>query len=770
MKNLYIENYPGISDNKCKILPSLFHARALTRGIELIEIYHIETVELCSEYIAWYYQQILEDRIHANPELTKQIVNYLALLLFEESSTEKEIINEIEDDTQRSAAKKALIRTQFAFLACLPQCIKDKLGLNKYVYSIVENNFGHILTIGSYEFDFLYFFEQASKAMSGKIVQLIDKKGNNINIKFELSQEDNLESLSLTTGIEEKKIIVTSPVNCIFYSDSERRKSCMIRYANDFDYSQEQMSSIADGLFSEQDPWILYDMVLHLSLNSCNELYRAIPDRLSQNNKLILEDILPPSADALLRFLRLAPNEPQGKAFDLAASRLLNEVGMAETLRRFSGLPRPFPSPLINGLERMSMLERESCIQQWAANPCYPLFIFHFVRIVLHFSLNQKDSLSKHIEKHLCHAAFPGAMNLFKSLLNWSSNIVCSFPEAQEWPYWLRLAVSWSHASQLTSLTLKYGIPDEGLENFLQRNSRGLPLQDLLFEAVHGQDVASPRKFNTSSFTLAGLAYALGGSGEQYLTDNALKLLKDLALTNIEGKLFPDVAFFGDLLLANNCLNSFLSQSMDTIIQTLQIKDLEATNWAPDVRIKEYQQLIGSIDILPEVKVTTLMAAFSFISIPDSCKESFFSLFSEFNFLDYIKSEDELAFANIFLASKFAAKYKNSTLIEHIKSTAHTLVVEREAIFGSKQISKKIAFTIFENLFHLALGAGNIDAYLHNFMSMLDELIAIDYELIPHVLTILEKHCAQLPVECSHDVWQMIIRLRSYNFRNNFSL
>jgi len=770
MRNMYIEQYPELHSGNREFFPAMFHASFLSQGFELCGYSGDNTTERCSAYVSWYTESVLAERLRVTRGLDKEIAQFLVNFVFEQTPDETAILGESADDVKRAILENTFKKMKRAFLSCLPKSVKQEAEAHDCVCTLLSGALRHTLSLGAFEFDFATFAEKAAKALSGEAATITSNEGTSNLLEAEPSSDGNTIALRMTPFNGEEIVRVNSPINCVFHPDAAQRAACLMAYSRDFDRSKEQLRDMASAIAEEPSASIRFANARSISLDSCVARYSLLSIKLHGEEDLTLDDILPPSADALARYLRLAPDDPDGEAFELAAERLLSDVGMAETLRRFSGLPRPFPAVIIQALEAMSEADRAACIAEWAAYPNYPLFVLHYVRLALQFQSDDNDTPAGLIEHQLCHEGFARAMDIFKALLDWSSSIICSFPETSGWPYWMRLALSWSHASQLAGLLLRRGVPVEEFSSFLSAHSRGVPLQDLLHEAAHGRDVASPRAFNATNFTLAGLTYALEPKNGGVLTTKAKEALREIAFIDVERALLPGPEFINDLTLGGDCLGSFLRQGLDAIIDTLDFDDLNAADWSSDSRSKEYVEQIESTDLGLEAKTLHLMFAMSHATAPDACRDALISWLASLDFVEMLKTNDRLAFASLIWASRIAGKYNDAALSSHIELTARTIAQEKMTLYESGLPIEKWAFLIFEPVFWLALGAGELDAYIQRLMHLLDTLIETNHDLIPHALTILERHVKQLPYESTKELWKMIVRLRRFPIQTGICL
>jgi len=194
---------------------------------------------------------------------------------------------------------------------------------------------------------------------------------------------------------------------------------------------------------------------------------------------------------------------------------------------------------------------------------------------------------------------------------------------------------------------------------------------------------------------------------------------------------------------------------------------LNAASWSPDSRSKAYINQIEAKDINLEAKTVYLMLAMSNAVSPETCREAMISLLRNIDFVNMLKTNEELAFASLIWASKIAAKYSDPALSSHVESTIRSITQNKMIQHGYGLLVERGYLLIFEPVFCLALGAGELDAYLQRLMQLLNDLVDIDHNLIPHALTILEKHAEQLPFEKTREVWRMIMILRSYTFKKN---
>lgn len=761
MRHLFIERYPEMPSRDNGTFPALFHASFLAQGFDLCFNAAGNVTKRCSKFVSWYSDRILSERLRASVELDKEIAQLLVHFVFEISPDENEILGELGGDDARSVLDTVFKRIQLAFFSYLPHSIVEKIKEHDCVREMLQNSVRHNINLGNFEFDFNVFAEQTAKALSGEIVTVMSKDGTNISLESEAVSDNETFALRMTPGIEGESVLVKSPINCVFYSDPSQRAACLEAYAGDFDRTTEQLHTILSMIADEPDTLIRFAKAQRILLDSCIARYTQLSDKLRGAEELVLEDLLPPSADALASYLRLASNDPEVDAFELAAERLLREVGMAETLHRFSGLPRPFPRAVIHKLEAMREEDRASCIAEWAAHPNYPLFVFHYVRLALKFQLEDNDKLAGLIEYHLCHEGFARAMDIFKAILEWSSNVICSFPETAPWPYWMRLSLSWSHASQVTGLLLRRDVLGENFSGFLRMHSRGVPLQDLLHEGAHGQDVASPRTFNTTRFTFAALTYALESSGKSILSTEAKKVLHKMGFLYPKEKTYPAFELLNDSANAPDVLESFLRMGLDTMIDVLKIDELEAADWNSDRRAEEYQEVLDSTKLTTEIQIIHLISSMSYAVIPERCKGNMLSWLSRVDFFDLLQTNYELALASLIWTSRLTAHYEHAELYSHIKSIACTFAQEKAPLLESGLTKEKWTFAILEPLFWLALGEGELEAYLKRLIYFLEMVIEIDHDLAPYALTLVEQHCKQLPYENIEDISKMILRLRT---------
>ncbi|MBE7557283.1 MAG: hypothetical protein HS126_40115 [Anaerolineales bacterium] len=506
-------------------------------------------------YLDWLLHRILRKRFEADPELVFLVADLL----------KKTLLDTIQRESIQNLPEPVMILLLRKFYDDLPTAIHDELGRDTDFMARIGLINLTAITIDEFNFDGDDFIRVANEAVNGRRAT-ITPLGSNTEIIFQ-PVENHPGKFIFSYDHPETgatKVVAGDNLVILLGSPSEREMA-LRRNRQWFDCSRQKLDEIVAEIASMEDPRRRIDAVEDWRNASVAVYYSNLDGILRNQRDFQFDDLIPPSAEGLLRHFRLSPDVESGEIFQealaTAAQTLIDEENLIMAIDRLTGLPAPLPAPLVEAFIALSPTEQRQIIKDLIKIAGSPLSRMHLVYLLLH-SGNQVPAFQRlawRIVGSLFSPEGAEAVEAFFAMLKWTNGEIGGWPDTRHWPAHVRLAIVWAHAHRLFSIFISAGAPPSWLQNTFSQASQRIHFEAFEWDTDYWFDITHPRNVDRDAFLLAGLSYALGEETNAFIEKGLRDLVVSHAFMNVEGVRIPNLKLLRASSQAPNSLNSFLS-------------------------------------------------------------------------------------------------------------------------------------------------------------------------------------------------------------------
>lgn len=506
-----------------------------------------------ARYFQWLRVRVIEPRLVLASSLSTATARILARILVASCDDAKD-----EPDLN-------LMQQYFAkFLDDLPELVGRHVRQDPNVRRHLADVSRTVNVLGEHHFDPLPFLDAVSAAANEATGSVTSDDG----IAFSVTRRDLGSRFHLVFTNASSEITLTGIANGALLAPRAERQAYLEAHAREFDMTGEDLFALIKDVASIPDPGVRVERVNAAVNDTCSHRYQQVQNLLRSNNHAVLEvdQLLPPSLDAMLRFLRLDPADPPETMLERAAERLLAAVGLEEALWRLSSLPTPLPVCLITAARTLPSRELSRLALSWERRPTTQASILHLIRLLTEIE-GPIPRLGERLRRHLAN---DGRQELHARLLDtvgWVWHAFLHMPGYRDLPSAVRLALAWCHGEKLFATFV-------AADRYVVLSGQ-FSLAMLSEQCRYGIDVTLGRYLSEPAFLVQGLAYALGRHAPEVLGIEGLDIIRrSLASGNPEIKV--PLIFHRSMEAAPNALGSFLGHPIEESLSTLGFEDAAA--------------------------------------------------------------------------------------------------------------------------------------------------------------------------------------------------
>ncbi len=506
------------------------------------------------QYCEWVFERVLEQRLEAEPWLLAAVAE----------SLKKSILSTI--DAAQAGSARAVARGVFRdFYRDLPEPVRNELWQDADFMASIGIRGAIRVTIGDWAFDPDAYWRAAAEAVNDRQAEIATAdQGEPVIFKPHPRDGDRVVIGLCRPGKD--PILVADDEFAVLLDSPEDRESALLRHKAWFDLPQQLLKQTVVEIAVIESPWKRAEAVRSWRRSSVAEHYRNLQEQFGKREGFRFNALLPGDGSALLRHLRLPEDIGDGDAFleglTTAASVLLEEEGLQETLDRLVGLPVPLPAVVVRaatsvGADEFARLTRH--LLQSARSPvCMP----HLIHLLLRASTSSPTCarLARRLVKRLLSEESKREFKAFHALLRWVDAEVSRWASARAWSASVRLTALWLNTHRLFAAFRSAGAPSEWVNETFRARVPAVTLEIFERDTKYWQDVAHPSKTAWPSFVLTGLAYAIEQDADRAVDSRVRDQAIAVCTLEFEGGRLPSVALLRDSSLMGNQLGSFLGR------------------------------------------------------------------------------------------------------------------------------------------------------------------------------------------------------------------
>lgn len=692
-------------------------------------------------YMEWLNQRVLQPRFRADPELVQTVGNSLSDLY--QSLLRGEHIGE-----DRKRATRAYLRL---LLSDLPDPLRKRLADD----AVLARELGvqTVITVGDLAFAPNEFWRAASAAVDGG-EDRIGVLGKDTAVVFR-PLEDDPTGIGFAFGHpkEPKTVLVRSDDLALLSSSRGLREKALRRNRHWFDCHDDAferaIAEIIDEPASEErmrklDSWRDANMAL---------FYANLYTKLSHTKVLEEDGLLPPTMRGLPQYLRLAPDHGGCQTVREATEELTWELTSAgrieQAFARVAGLPIPLPESLSKAIQNLTTVDRRSLIKRLLRYSSCPLSRVHLVRILL---ASRGDSPSYvRLARRLIVRLFQEEddIDAFHAILDWTYKVMSERPEVAGWLPETRLAVTWSHASQLHRLFRALGVPAAWLRDRFSRMSSISLTETFHRDQNFCSDIAHPRFAVPQIILLSSLVYIAGDS-----TDVLVASLREACLQSfLEKSDRHRVSAFSFRGVAEpkDQMGSFLISDQASALALLEFPDTEA--FVPTALRAVLNRVIeGLMQDPTAIGQWTVIAALAADSRIDTDHQERLNVLLMKTDFAALCDQDETLGCQALRTASLRAEFMGQEIRDGLKD-------HFRAIVGARRIHHQT-----EQLLDVALNLARVSQqpakeFADSLACLLDAW-PDDMRVRHNVRELVRSLSERLPVEEAQRFWPLLVRLR----------
>lgn len=447
------------------------------------------------------------------------------------------------------------------YLQDLPHLISRQMRQDPDMRRNLANVTETVTTLGSHHFTPAPFFLAINSAANGRDTAVTSQDG----ITFTVSRREAGARFHLLFTNESSEITLTGVASGALLADPGQRQAYLEAHGAELDLTGEDLQSLITDIATVSDPDARIERIHAAVKNTCTHCYETVRDLLqsSETDEFPIDQLLPPSLDAMLRFLRLDPTEPPEAMLEHAAERLLASLGLEEALWRISSIPAPLPTCLISAARSLSRHKFLRMAMSWAKRPASHLSMLHLIHLVTEV-VGRIPMLGNHIKAHLADTGWQEHHATLLNAIGWVWHAFLRMPGYRDLPAGARLALAWCHGDKLFGTFLA-----TGQQVTLPRQ---VSLAMLAEQCSCGIDVTLGRHLSEPLFLIQGLAYALGSHATNVLGKEGADLLRPHLVSPVAELPVP-LTLLRNMPAAPNPLGSFLGNPVDRSLAFLGFED-----------------------------------------------------------------------------------------------------------------------------------------------------------------------------------------------------
>lgn len=719
-------------------------------------------------YFDWLFSRVLRKRFEADPHLVIAVADILKKTLL---STQEEM--------HEKGPPSIVIGLLQAFYADLPEQIREELWRDADFMASIGIRPLTAITIGDLKFDPNDFFRAAAEAINGREATIapieFDKE-----VTFEPLDDHRGRGVfcfkhpetgaGQTIGSEELELLLELPME---------REAVLRRNRHWFDCQDETFERIVADIVSIEDHRRRVEEARSWRESSAAVYYADLYRQLSRQPQFQVIDLLPPSAEGLLRHFRLAPSVGPGEAFQealaTAALDLIRGENLSTAIGRLAGLPVPLPVTLAEVIAELSPEDRHMLIRRLLKTAGSPVSKIHLVYLLLHFGHETPAfwRLARRVITRLLSTKGEQEFEAFLAILKWVNDEFNHQPDMRICSPHIRLAMVWAHAHRLFSIFSSLGAPVLRLRDTFNQMRQRIPLET--FERVpdYWFDITHPRQVSRVTFLLGGLFYSFGEEAAGFLEKGLQDLFTREAFHEMDGKWVPVAPLLRDLTQARNSLGSFLGGDRGERLSSL-LRTEDASDFA---RLSLQGLAEQAVDTLTEASDEfsawlLLHAVLGDLPPREDLAYRLKTTMRETDFVGLFEKDAGLGYIAIQTASLQVINLGDEHLRDHLKDQ----LVKIAQLFAGLEAgevdcgtvsaddfgeSRDVFLLLIESALNISIAAQPPQDVIAEFAALLAQLVRAWQSMIPVCRPIVQRLYEELPIAQAQQFSTLLVRLRA---------
>ncbi len=717
-------------------------------------------------YIHWLFERVLRRRIDADRHFVKAIAEAL-----------RKSLSNIQEEKLLLGEKPFLVLLLQRFYEDLPDTIREELGHDTDFLAAIGIRLIEVIELGGLSFNASEFWPAATEAVNGREVK-IAPIGKQVEAVFKPLSPPGRNGFLLDHPDREGDGVNTSKDMGLLLKSPSQREEYLRRERHWFDCEEARFERAVAEIVSIDDDRLRVQRAQEWWESSATRFYADLQLQLDTSKRVERSDLLPPSAEGLVRHFRL-PEEPSagqgfGELTNAAAARLVKEEGLETAIRRFSTLPTPLPPTIVESIESLPPEGKRSLVKNIVAEAPTPLSRIHSLRAIL--ACGGRGSPYYRLARRKAPSLFVddarSEFKAFHALLRWVSEEFNHWPGTRAWSASVRLAMSWGHAARLYSIFASSGVSLDKMRSFFSEAATRLPSGAFQRDREHWLDIAHPRQLTRLTFLWTGLSYGLGdhlsGFSEKGLCD---AFTREVFERGVDGK----VAFLPllrDRSLASDSLGSFLRMNPERLAPLLDFEEAAKTSQQSLKSLVE--KALTSLEADPTKLFPWLQLQAVLGDLPPypDLTPGLKKVIQQADFGVLFQEDLRLGIFAANAASQQLANLNDEFTTSHFRSQLPKIAeLLREAATATANGHSEDSQSLMTDevlrlhLLEWALNTARAEQSSEKVLSQFSDLVTLLTErwpgLVPTARIMVQRFCEELPISDAQYFWPLLVRLRA---------
>ena len=687
------------------------------------------------DFFTWLKRRVIKARLKNHPELIPEIASSL------------KSIYSLDFDENVEALRELV----WLYHNDLPEEIREEIERDEEFMDSIGAKISVMIGIDGINIDESAFWRAAAEVIAGTPTEVeVQNFGETVTLQRGSGYRLHFEH-------PETSDVVDIGDFSVLIDDPAARKRALEEHPDWFDAPSEVMSGAITEIANTETPSARSEKARRWRDNSPALYYAHFWENLNRSDSFHVTDLYPPEANRLLWHYRLN-NKDEGLLTDLleaSAARLMDEVGLEETIVRLIRFPVPLPPSVVDAVESLETAKRRILILKLARMRGSLTSQIHLLRLLRNL---QGESvgyrmLSRLLVQALIASDSNGEFGAFLTILRWSNIEIGYRRDIEALTPQLRLALVWSHAHQLFSSFKSVGADLQRIPVFF--GSQGKISPELLARSQdYFFDIAHPHHLTWTSFVLCGISYGFGETVPQPFQPALTRVFEPPnTQVMIESCL--------DLNQASNCMGSFFTVACR---ETL-ISQIGGEHRSPSSSEELKAQLVEGLNEFRNDEFRSVgwlyvdLILKQFTPYAD-CVQDLADAILATDFTESLGQETLNGLTHLFAASKLVIHLGDQRVREYLRTqllrSANVLAQGSEGLSAESAIGM-----ISEAVFNLYASHEPSEENFVSVSSLLSELAAAWPELGKRVRPTVQFFCEDLPPSHAKHFWPLLIRLRT---------
>ncbi len=718
----------------------------------------------CASFINWFENRIMLPRLRANPETAKVAGLMIATLIKDAAAQEYQ--NETEEELSRLV--------KYRLFSNLPREIRNEVTLSEELMAWIGTKVIDTITLGSVDFERVAFSSAVESLMNGESeVTLSNVKGS---IEFILRRKpDHADGAPIIHVLDASDLTKppTWQLKDHFLLMGSHNPDIVHKALLDnrywFDCDKDSFEAILQEISSLTSATARLDRVQGWRRESAEVYYRDIQARLTRSPNFEWSELIPSSAEGLVRHYRLPSQINEAGDFrsiwTRAGQDLVNDEGLEVALERLACAPIKIPEAIVQQLKALSADERENYFRRLAGRWTSPVTRIQLVDLILRTSADTEAAfgLAQEAVTALYDREKGGAQfKLFESLLSFVHEAFAYWPETSGWPSAFRLVLIWAHASQLHHIFNNAQANPGEFADVIQQYTRGQSAAEVLHRRLDlWNDVLHWRRFSRQIFLTHGVAGALSENDPVAIDKLRLKdLIEDTAFREDERR--NVIPLLRDSDLTTNATGSFLGGDREQVLNSATGEDFSGLS-SNNLRTLVTQALTNLQDNGSVRDWGTIDCVVGDLPIYDELSSQLKELI-ENSALETMCSQDCFAaLLALRVATSQSPHWKDEEINAQLEdSIVRLATLETHNTEEGQQISDDARMgALFDGALGLSIRSNDAKLSSLTFSRILRRMLESSPKLANHFSTGFVTLLLQLPAAQLHGMWQLLLFLRA---------